>query len=151
MSLHEEIKGQIKEAMMAKDAVRLTTLRGLVSAFTNELVATQRKPQDFLTDDEVLAVIKRGVKQRKDSIQQFTEGGRADLAESEQAELSILEKFLPQMMSRDEIKKVVEAKKAEMGVTDKSKQGLLMKAVMTDLKGKADGGDVKAVVDGLFA
>ena len=150
MSLHEEIKGQIKDAMMAKDAVRLTTLRGLVSAFTNELVATQRKPQDFLTDEEVLAVIKRGVKQRKDSIQQFTDGGRADLAESEQAELSILEKFLPQMMSREDIKKVVEAKKAEMGVTDKTKQGLLMKAVMADLKGKADGGDVKAEVDALF-
>lgn len=148
MSLHEEIKGQIKEAMMAKDAVRLTTLRGLVSAFTNELVATQRKPQDFLTDEEVLAVIKRNVKQRKDSIQQFTDGGRADLAESEQVELSILEKFLPQMMSRDEIKKLVEAKKAELGEVN---QGLLMKAIMTDLKGKADGADVKAVVDGLFA
>ena len=132
---------------MAKDAVRLTTLRGLVSAFTNELVATQRKPQDFLTDEEVLAVIKRNVKQRKDSIQQFTDGGRADLAESEQSELSILEKFLPQMMSRDEIKKVVEAKKAELGEVN---QGLLMKAIMTDLKGKADGADVKAVVDGLF-
>ncbi len=151
MSLHEEIKGQIKDAMMAKDAVRLTTLRGLVSAFTNELVATQRKPQDFLTDEEVLAVIRRNVKQRKDSIQQFTDGGRADLAESEQAELSILEKFLPQMMSRDDIKAVVEAKMASIGVTDKTKQGLLMKAVMADLKGKADGGDVKAVVDALFA
>lgn len=151
MSLHEEIKGQIKDAMMAKNAVRLTTLRGLVSAFTNELVATQRKPQDFLTDEEVLVVIKRGVKQRKDSIQQFTDGGRADLAESEKAELSILDKFLPQMMSRDEIKKVVEAKKAELGVTDKTKQGLLMKAIMTELKGKADGGDVKAVVDSMFS
>lgn len=151
MSLHEEIKGQIKEAMMAKDAVRLTTLRGLVSAFTNELVATQRKPQDFLTDEEVLAVIRRNVKQRKDSIQQFTDGGRADLAESEQAELSILEKFLPQMMSKDDIKAVVEAKKTELGVTDKSKQGLLMKAVMTELKGKADGMDVKSVVESLFS
>ncbi|MEI8061733.1 MAG: GatB/YqeY domain-containing protein [bacterium] len=151
MSLHEEIKGQIKEAMMAKDAVRLTTLRGLVSAFTNELVATQRKPQDFLNDEEVLAVIRRNVKQRKDSIEQFTSGGRPDLAESEQAELLVLEKFLPQMMSRDDIKAVVEAKKAELGIDDKSKQGLLMKAVMTELKGKADGSDVKAVVEGLFS
>lgn len=151
MNLHEQIKGQIKDAMMAKDAVRLTTLRGLVSAFTNELVATQRKPQDFLTDEEVLAVIRRNVKQRKYSIQQFTDGGRADLAESEQAELTILEKFLPQMMSRDDIKKVVEAKKAELGVTDKTKQGLLMKAVMTELKGKADGMDVKNVVESMFS
>ncbi len=151
MSLHEQIKGQIKEAMMAKDAVRLTTLRGLVSAFTNELVATQRKPQDFLNDEEVLAVIRRNVKQRKDSIEQFTSGGRPDLAESEQAELLVLEKFLPQMMSREDIKAVVEAKKAELGIDDKSKQGLLMKAVMTELKGKADGSDVKSVVEGLFS
>ncbi len=151
MSLHEQIKGQIKEAMMAKDTVRLTTLRGLVSAFTNELVATQRKPQDFLTDEEVLAVIRRNVKQRKDSIQQFTSGGRADLAESEQAELTILEKFLPQMMSRDDIKAVVDAKKTELGINDKSQVGLLMKTVMTELKGKADGMDVKAVVEGLFS
>lgn len=151
MNLHEQIKGQIKDAMMAKDAVRLTTLRGLVSAFTNELVATQRKPQDFLTDEEVLAVIRRNVKQRKDSIQQFTDGGRADLAEGEQAELTILEKFLPQMMSKDDIKTVVEAKKAELGVTDKTKQGLLMKAVMTELKGKADGMDVKNVVESMFS
>jgi hypothetical protein len=151
MTLHEEIKGQIKEAMIAKDAVRLTTLRGLVTAFTNELVATQRKPQDFLTDEEVLAVIKRSVKQRKDSVDQFTKGGRPDLADSEKAELVILEKFLPATMSLDEIKKVAEAKKTELGVTDKSKMGMLMSAVMKDLKGKADGGDVKTVVDGLFS
>lgn len=151
MSLHEQIKGQIKEAMMAKDAVRLTTLRGLLSAFTNELVATQRKPQEMLNDEEVLAVIRRNVKQRKDSIEQFTAGGRSDLADSEKAELTILEKFLPQMMSKADIKKVVEDKKVELGVTDKAKQGLLMKAVMTELKGKADGMDVKAVVDSLFS
>lgn len=151
MTLHEDIRGQIKEAMMAKDPVRLTTLRGLVSAFTNELVATQRKPQDILKDEEVLNVIRRAVKQRKDSVEQFTAGGRSDLADSEKAELVILEKFLPQLMSRDEIKKVAEAKKAELGVTDKAKVGMLMSAVMKELKGKADGADVKAVVDGLFS
>ena len=150
MSLQEQIKSQIKEAMIAKDAVRLTVLRGLSSAFTNELVATNRKPQDMLTDEEALAVIKRAVKQRKDSIEQFTAGGRPELAESEQAELVHLEGYLPQMMSREEIQKIAEAKKAEMGVTDKSKVGQFMSVLMKELKGKADGADVKAVVDAMF-
>lgn len=135
---------------MAKDTVKLTVIRGLVSGFTNELVSLGRTPQSELSDEEVLAVIRRSVKQRKDSIDQFTKGGRADLAEAEQAELAILEKYLPAMMSVDEIKKIAEAKKAEMGITDKSKVGMLMSALMKDLKGKADGGDVKTVVEGLF-
>lgn len=151
MSLHEQIRGQIKEAMMAKEAVRLTVLRGLVTSFTNELVATKRTPQDILTDEEALNVIRRAVKQRKDSIEQFNAGGRADLAADEQAELVYLEVYLPQMMSRDEIQKIAEAKKAELGITDKAEIGKFTGALMKDLKGKADGADVKAVVDAMFA
>lgn len=151
MSLQKQIKDSIKEAMMAKDAVRLTVLRGLSSAFTNELVATGKTPQDELDDEAALAVIRRNVKQRKDAIEQFTAGGRADLAESEQSELVILETYLPQMMSKEEIKKIAEAKKTEMGITDKSKMGQFMGALMKDLKGKADGNDVKEVVETLFA
>lgn len=150
MSLQKQIKDSIKEAMMAKDAVRLTVVRGLVTAFTNELVAKGKTPQDELADDDALAVIRRNVKQRKDAIEQFTSGGRADLAESEQAELSILEAFLPQMMSKDDIRTFVEAKKAEMGITDASKLGMFIGAVMKDLKGKADGNDVKEVAESLF-
>ena len=74
--LHEQIKNGIKEAMMAKDQVRLETLRGMSAAFTNELVAKGRKPNEILGDEEVLAVITRLSKQRKDSIEQFTKGGR---------------------------------------------------------------------------
>src|SRR3989344_7825468 len=103
MSLHIQIRGQIKDAMRAKDTVKLGVLRGLVTAFTNELVATKRMPQEELTDEEVLNVIRRGVKQRKDSIDQFTKGGREDLAVSEQEELSVLETYLPAQMSRDEV------------------------------------------------
>lgn len=136
--------------MMAKDAVKLTVIRGLVSGFTNELVSLGRTPQSALTDEEVLAVIRRAVKQRKDSVEQFTKGGRADLANAENTELSILEKYLPAMMSQADIKLIAEAKKAELGVTDITKVGLLMSALMKDLKGKADGGDVKAVVESLF-
>jgi uncharacterized protein YqeY len=150
MTLQETIKASLKEAMMAKDSVKMTVIRGLMSAFTNELVTLGRTPQDALTDDEVLAVIRRGVKQRKDAIEQFVAGGREDLADSEKAELALLEVYLPAMMPREEIQKIAEAKKAELGINDKSKSGMLMSTLMKELKGKADGADVKAVVEGLF-
>lgn len=150
MSLHQQIKGEVQKAMLAKDEIRLNTLRGLVSAFTNELVAKRKKPSEELTDDEALDVIRKGVKQRKDSIEQFRKGSREDLAVQEEAELKILETYLPAQMSQDEIRKIVLAKKEEMGVTDKSKMGMFMGAVMKELKGKADGADVKTVIESVF-
>ena len=151
MSLQTTIKESIKDAMKNKDMVRLGVLRGLSSAFTNELVNTSRTPQDELSDDEVITVITREAKRRKDSIDQYTSGGREDLAADEQAELAVLQEFLPTMMTVDEIRPFAEAKKAELGVDDKSKIGVLVGAVMKDLKGKANGDDVKAVVESLFA
>jgi len=151
MTLHEQIKEKIKEAMKAKDELRLSVMRGILSAVTNELVAQKKTPQDILDDEGVITVITRLSKQRKESIKQFVDGGRPELAESEEKELVILEEFLPEMMSVEEIQKIAEAKKAEMGIDDASKKGMLMGALMKDLKGKADGGDVKNVVDNLFA
>lgn len=148
--LHTQIKDEMKQAMLARDAVRVTTLRGLMSAFTNELVAKRRKPDETLSDDEALDVVRRGVKQRRDSIEQFEKGGRADLAASEKAELTILEAYLPASMPREEIRALAEAKMQELGITDKGKAGQLVGALMKDLRGKADGGDVKAVVDELL-
>lgn len=136
--------------MKARDEVKLLVLRGLVTAAVNELVATSRKPDEFLTDEQTLAVIKRAVKQRKDSIEQFEKGGRADLADKEKAELAILDTFLPAAMSREEIKIIAEKKKAELGVTDKKDMGKFMGAVMKETAGRADGSDVKAVVESLF-
>jgi uncharacterized protein YqeY len=150
MSLQTQIKEEIKQAMLAKDPVRLTVVRGISAAFTNELVAKGRKPQEELSDEDGIAVIKRLVKQRKDSIEQFTKGGRQDLVDTEKAELVILEKYLPTTMSKEDIKKVAGAKKAEMGVTDKSKMGILIGAVAKELKGKADGADIKMVVEELL-
>ena len=147
MKLHQQIREEIKEAMKAKDTVRLGVIRGLVAGFTNELVSLKRMPDGELSDDEALNVIRRGVKQRKDSIDQFTKGGRSDLADSEKAELAILETYLPAQMSKDEVLKIAEAKKNEMAITDKSKSGQLMSAIMKELKGKADGNLVKSVVD----
>lgn len=151
MSLHENIKSSLKEAMKARDAVKLNTVRNMMTAFTNELVATNRTPQDTLKDEEALAVIKRLSKQRKESIVQYEANNRPELAEPEKAELAVLESYLPQLMSIEEIRPIAEAKKAELDIDDKSKMGMLVGAVMKELAGKADGGDVKNVVEELFS
>ena len=149
MSIHETIKGSIPEALKQKDEVKLRTLRSLVTAMTNEVVAKKRKPDEFLTDEEALAVIKRAANQRKDSIEQFEKGGRPELAETEKAELAILEAYLPAQLSREEVEKVVQAKIAELQA-DSSKAGMVMGAVMKELKGQADGTLVKEVVESLL-
>ncbi len=148
--LHEEIKGKIKEAMLAKDAVLLKALRSMVAAFTNESVSKGKKPTDMLSDEEALAVITRLAKQRKDSIEQYRKGGREDLVKEEEDELHILETYLPKLMDRSEVEKIAKDKKQELGIEDPAKKGVLMQALMKDLKGKADGKTVKEVVDSLF-
>ena len=137
-------------ALLSRDNVRLTVLRGLMASFTNELVATKRKPQEELSDEEVIAVIRRSVKQRKDSIDQFRKGGREDLASSEESELKILETFLPKMMGKEDVKKKAVEVKERLGIADKSKIGQLIGATMKELKGMADGADVKEAVESLF-
>jgi hypothetical protein len=137
-------------AMKARETLKVETLRGAMSSFTNELVAKGRKPTEELTDNEAVTVLKRLGKQRKDAIEQFTAGGRAELAEKEAKELLIIEAYLPQMASREEIEKVARAKKDEMGVTDLSGAGKLTGAVMKEFAGRADGTDVKEVVASLF-
>src|SRR3989344_1539220 len=103
MAIHETIKKSIPDAMRARDEVRLRTLRSLVTAMTNEVVAKKRKPDEFLSDDEALAVLKRAASQRKDSIEQFSKGGRPELADPEKAELAIIESYLPAQMDREAI------------------------------------------------
>jgi hypothetical protein len=145
--MHDKIKNDIKDAMRAKDSIRLDTLRGLSAVFTNELL---KKPKNAsLSDDEVIAVIRRAVKQRKDSIEQFEKGGRKDLVDKEKAELVILESYLPKLMSREEIEKFVKGKIAGGMTFDKAKIGQFVGAIMKELKGKADGADVKAVIEKL--
>jgi len=148
--MQEKISADMKKAMIAKDQTRVMVLRGLMAAFTNEQVAKMKKPTDPISDEDATAVIMRAGKQRKDSIEQFNKGGRGDLAKSEETELSIIEEYLPKLMNRDEIRKIAEVKKAEMGMTDKTKAGMLTGTLMKQLKGRADGMDVKAVVDELL-
>ena len=151
MAIHEDLKKSIPDAMRAKDAVKLQTLRSLVTAMTNEVVAKKRKPDEWLNDDEAFAVLRRAASQRKDSIEQFTKGGRPELAEPEKLELAIIESYLPAMMSREEIEVAVKAKMAEIGINSKADANKLIGAVMKDLKGQADGTVVREVIDSLLA
>ena len=150
MSLHQTIKDEVKKSMIARDELRTMTLRGVLAAFTNEIIA-KKVSGELLDENDALAVVKRLVKQRKDSIEQFTKGGRPELAEAEVKEMKILEAFLPASMPKDEILKVAVAMKAKLAVTDKSGTGKLIGAISKELKGKAEGSEIKEVVDSLFA
>ena len=136
------------EAMKAREAVRLSVLRGLLSAFTNEAVAKGKKPDTELTDEEALTAISRAVKQRKDSIEQFEKGSRPDLATAEKQELAILQTYLPAQMSREEVFAYVK-EKASQGF-DRERAGQFMGGIMKELKGKADGTIVKEAIDNLY-
>lgn len=148
--IHDDIRKGIPQALKAHEELRLSVLRGLVTAFVNELVTKRRKPTEDLTDEEAIEVIKRAAKQRKDSIEQFRAGKREDLAQKEEKELAIIETLLPAMMPREEIEKIARAKKEELGITDPAQKGKFMGTLMQELRGKADGADVRAVVDNLF-
>ncbi len=145
--IKDTIRTAMREAMRAKQGEKVTVLRSLLAAFTNELVAQKRPPSEDLTDSDALKVIKRASKQRKDSIEQFTAGGRQELADKEQRELEIIEEYLPASASIEDITKAAEAKVSEMNAAgDMSKMGQVMGAVMKELAGNADGNDVKEVV-----
>lgn len=135
------------EAMKAKDQVRLSVIRGLLAAFTNEAVAKKRRPDGMLSDEEALNVISRAVKQRKDSIEQFKNGARQDLADAEMAELKVLQAYLPAQMSKEEIFEYVKSRSA--GV-EKEKANQFMGTIMKELKSRADGMIVKEAIDSLL-
>jgi uncharacterized protein YqeY len=149
--LTQQIKTDMTTAMKARDMLKVNTLRGAMSAFTNELVAKGRKPTDEMSDNDAITVLKRLAKQRKDSAEQFTAGNRPELAEKELNELKIIEAYLPQTVSREEIEKVARAKKEALGITDASGAGKLMGAVIKEFAGRADGADVKEVVQTLLS
>jgi uncharacterized protein YqeY len=148
--MQEKIKAELKPAMMAKDSVRVGTIRLILAAFTNELVTQGRPPTDPLSDDDCLKVIKRLAKQRKDSIDQYSAAGRDDLAADEKAELTIIETFLPAQMSEAEIEEKVKAKIAAEPV-DPTKKGQFVGTMMKELGSNADGALVKQIIDRLLA
>lgn len=134
MNLKEKIVADMTAAMKAKDANRLSTLRMAKAAVMNE--ENKRGVGAVLTDDEVTKILTTLVKQRKDSIEQFTANGRAELAEKEQAELSVLEEYLPQAASQEEISAAVAEAISETGASSMKEMGAVMKAAIAKLQGK---------------
>ncbi len=149
MSLQQDIKEGIMAALKAKETTKLSVLRALSAAFTNELVIKGQKPDGELSDDDAMAVIMREAKKHKESIAQFDAAGRTDLSEPEKAELAVLESFLPAQMSREEIVAFVQTKIAEIPTASEQK-GQFIGLLMKDLKGKADGKIVQEVVGELL-
>jgi uncharacterized protein YqeY len=141
MSLKEQISVELKEAMRERDQLRIDTLRSAISALTYKKVETGNE----LSGEEELAVLQKQVKQRNDSIAEYTKAGRGDLADKEVRERDILMKYLPAQKSEAEIRKVVRDA-IESCAADARNQGNLMKLVMPQLKGMADGNLVRQVV-----
>ena len=138
MSIQERIDSDLKEAMRAKDTTKLAVLRMLKSALKYAVIAKSGAEAE-LSDAEAAQVIRKQAKQRQDSIESFEKGGRAELAQKEQEELSILNGYLPQAMSPDEVEQAVRDAIAEVGATSKAQMGAVMKAVQAKVVGRVDG------------
>jgi len=146
MTLKEKIVADMKDAMRSGDAVRRDTLRLLDSAVKN-LEIEKKKRETGLNDEEVLEVISRAVKQRQDSIRQFEEGGRADLAEKEKIELDILMPYLPAQLSAEAIAAVVSDVIDQTGAAGVGDLGKVMGQAMSKMKGEADGNVVREIAE----
>lgn len=133
--LIEKLAADLKQSMLAKDAARTSTLRMLKSAIEYYKI---EKKQESLTDADVTGVIKKQIKQRQDSIDGFTTGGRMDLVAQEQAELVVLKAYLPDELSPAQVEELVQAAIAEVGATTKTDMGKVMKAVQAKTAGRAD-------------
>jgi len=147
MSLQENILSDLKEAMKAKQQDRLRVLRSIKAALLErEISEREGGEKTELNDEQVIEVLMKAAKQRKDSIEQYKEGGREELAEQEEEELEIIESYLPEMMSEDEVRDAARKKIDQMGASDMSDMGKVMGALMGELKGKAEGSVVSKVV-----
>src|SRR6266404_947152 len=138
MALEERVDTDLKDAMRAKDATKLGVLRMLKSALKYAVIEKSGAEAE-LNDAEAAQVVRKQAKQRQDSIESFEKGGRAELAAKEKEELSILQAYLPQGMSADELAKVVRDTIAEIGATSKAQMGAVMKALQEKVAGRADG------------
>lgn len=141
-----KIEADLKNAMKSKDEIKLGTLRMLKSAIQNKEI-DKRQP---LTDNEILEVIQKQVKQRKDSIAEFQKANRQDLLQKETAEICVLEQYLPKALSETELKGIVQKAIQTTGAKSKADMGKIMKEVMPQVAGRADGKQVNQVVSSLL-
>ncbi|NVJ90003.1 MAG: GatB/YqeY domain-containing protein [Flavobacteriaceae bacterium] len=144
MSLQKQVMDKMKEAMKAKDTVALQALRAVKSAFL--LAKTETGAGDDLTEEQEIKIIQKQVKQRKDSAAVFIQQGRQDLAEPELAEIAVLEQFLPEALSEEEIENVVKATIEKLGATGMKDMGKVMGIVSKELAGQADGKTISTLV-----
>jgi uncharacterized protein YqeY len=147
MSLQQRVTDELKSSMMARQAVRTGTLRMLKAALG---YAQIEKKTETLSDADVMAVIQREAKKRRDSIEEFEKAGRAEMAANEKAELEVLSEFLPKALAAEELESLVRAVIAEVGATSKKDMGLVMKAAQAKIDGRADGKTVSALVSRLL-
>ena len=138
MSLLERIDADLKAALKSSDKLRLSTVRLLKAAVKNQQIDKGRE----LSDEEILSVIGSMAKQRKESIEQFSKGGRTDLAEQEKSELAVLQSYLPAQLSPEELDRIIREAIQESGATDEKEIGKVMRVLMPKIKGLADGKEV---------
>ena len=148
MTSQERLAQEMKAAMLAKDAARLSTLRLLKSALG--YAQLERKTEN-LSEADFVGIVQKEVKKRRDAIEQYEKGGRPELAEKEKKEIPILETFLPKPFSAEELEQLVKATIQELGATSKKEMGPVIKAVQAKAAGRADGKRISAVVSCLLA
>lgn len=146
MSLSERLNEDMKQAMKSQDKFKLSVIRMVRAAIKNIEIDTKRT----LDDNEVLDVLNREIKQRKDSLQEFEKAGRDDLAETVKAEIAILSDYMPQQLSEEEVKAIVQQTIQETGASSKADMGKVMGALMPKVKGRADGKLVNQLVQQLL-
>ena len=142
MSLQEEISAALKDAMRARDEAKMSTLRLVLTAIKKR----EKEARSLLEDQEVVSVITSQMKQRRESIEQYRKAGREDLAQTEENELHILQGYMPEQVSEEEISKTLDEIIAEVGAVTMKDMGKVMKAAMAKLAGKAEGGAINAMV-----
>jgi len=147
MSLQERIQQELKSAMLAKDAARLSTLRLLKSALG---YAQIEQKTDTLSDADVVGLVQKEIKKRRDAVEQYNAGGRRELAEKETQEIAVLETFLPAPLSPAELEQLVRATMAELGASSKKEMGQVIKAVQAKAAGRADGKAISSLVGRLL-
>ena len=147
-SLRDRLRDDLKDAMRARDAVRRDTIRLVEAAIKN---AEIEKRGSELSEQDVQAILQRQVKQRQDSIEQYEQANRSDLADAERAEIAVIEAYLPRQMSREQIEAAARAAIEQLGASGPGDRGKVMGRLMAELRGKADGAQVNAVVSDLLA
>ena len=145
--VRDQLRSDLRDAMRAKDAPRRNTIRMVEAAIKNAEIDKRGKE---LAESDILAILQRQVKQRRESIEQFEKGGRDDLADKERVEIAIIEQYLPTQLSRDEVEARARAVIEQVGASGPGDRGKVMGLLMRELRGEADGSLVNAVVGALL-